>query len=456
MKKHNILFVLVDSLRADKLFGEAKTANTPNIDKLIKNGVYFEQAITCADGTMLALASMFTGLYPFQTGLGGKSFNKFSSKTRTYFNDLKKNGYQVFAKIPKPIISYGLAHDFDNKEKMEYDIFYRLKDGLDKEILEELKSLNSKEPWLYYIHLLDLHQPVWVPPHLNNEKNGQSQYERMISAIDEFMGKMLEIIDLEKTLVILTADHGEYLPFLKKNGLIISFEDIYLQKTQTGIGNLFPDALLPFKFKLTVLVHKIRKIPKIFKIKKLKLNPYERRSLLNSRSDPDCYLYDELVRTPLIFSGGIIPRHVIVSQQVRNMDIFPTIFGLLSIQDKNERDGKNLISILKGEKTEELPAYMESTAFIKKTKGDVVGIRTSEYKYFRSVDEPSRKANLYDLKNDPLEEKNIAKVKKDVVDKMESLLSQIINKSKIALSKEKMSKYESKKVEEELRKLGYI
>jgi len=107
MKKHNILFVLVDSLRADKLFGDAKTANTPNIDKLIKNGVYFEQAITCADGTMLSLASMFTGLYPFHTGLDGKSFNKFSSKTRTYFNDLRKNGYQVFAKIPKPIISYG-------------------------------------------------------------------------------------------------------------------------------------------------------------------------------------------------------------------------------------------------------------------------------------------------------------------------------------------------------------
>ena len=43
--KPNILFILVDSLRADKVFGKNKTSQTPNIESLIKNGVYFEQAI---------------------------------------------------------------------------------------------------------------------------------------------------------------------------------------------------------------------------------------------------------------------------------------------------------------------------------------------------------------------------------------------------------------------------
>ena len=41
----NILFLLVDSLRGDKCYGERKTAITPNIDKLIHNGVYFSQTI---------------------------------------------------------------------------------------------------------------------------------------------------------------------------------------------------------------------------------------------------------------------------------------------------------------------------------------------------------------------------------------------------------------------------
>jgi arylsulfatase A-like enzyme len=43
--KPNILFLLLDSLRGDKCYGERKSAITPNIDKLIKNGIYFSQTI---------------------------------------------------------------------------------------------------------------------------------------------------------------------------------------------------------------------------------------------------------------------------------------------------------------------------------------------------------------------------------------------------------------------------
>ena len=42
----NILFIVFDSLRADKFFGKEKNSSTPNFDKLIKSGVYFKQAIS--------------------------------------------------------------------------------------------------------------------------------------------------------------------------------------------------------------------------------------------------------------------------------------------------------------------------------------------------------------------------------------------------------------------------
>ena len=35
--KPNILFIVIDSLRADKCYGNEKTSVTPNIDKLIEN-----------------------------------------------------------------------------------------------------------------------------------------------------------------------------------------------------------------------------------------------------------------------------------------------------------------------------------------------------------------------------------------------------------------------------------
>ena len=43
--KHNILFITIDSLRADKVYGQNKSSLTPNMDSLINNGIYFTQAI---------------------------------------------------------------------------------------------------------------------------------------------------------------------------------------------------------------------------------------------------------------------------------------------------------------------------------------------------------------------------------------------------------------------------
>ncbi|MBT3408858.1 sulfatase-like hydrolase/transferase, partial [Candidatus Woesearchaeota archaeon] len=49
--KPNILFLLIDSLRADRVFGKEKNQNTPNIDALIEKGAYFSNAITTSQYT---------------------------------------------------------------------------------------------------------------------------------------------------------------------------------------------------------------------------------------------------------------------------------------------------------------------------------------------------------------------------------------------------------------------
>ena len=49
----NILFFLVDGLRADQCFGKDKTSFTPNIDSLIQNGMYFTSAFTPVAGTII-------------------------------------------------------------------------------------------------------------------------------------------------------------------------------------------------------------------------------------------------------------------------------------------------------------------------------------------------------------------------------------------------------------------
>ena len=61
--------------------------------------------------------------------------------------------------------------------------------------------------------------------------------------------------------------------------------------------------------------------------------------------------------------------------------------------------------------------------------------------------------NLYDLKNDPNEENNIQD--EILIKKMEDILLEILNKSKSSVKKE-ITDDEAQKLEEELRKMGYI
>ena len=46
------------------------------------------------------------------------------------------------------------------------------------------------------------------PDEFSNIKFGSNRYEQMVSALDVWIGKILEKINLENTLIIFTADHG--------------------------------------------------------------------------------------------------------------------------------------------------------------------------------------------------------------------------------------------------------
>ena len=65
----NVLFILVDGLRADQCFGIDKTSYTPLLDSLISSGVYFKNTFSSADGTMISLNCILNSKSQFQTGI---------------------------------------------------------------------------------------------------------------------------------------------------------------------------------------------------------------------------------------------------------------------------------------------------------------------------------------------------------------------------------------------------
>ena len=100
--QQNIIFFLIDGLRADQFYGNDRTCKTPNIDCLKKRGVCFTQAISSADGTFTSLNSLLTANFPFRNGV----------RTRKIL--LKEKGHNDneinISAIKGPCLATGLAN----------------------------------------------------------------------------------------------------------------------------------------------------------------------------------------------------------------------------------------------------------------------------------------------------------------------------------------------------------
>ena len=451
--KPNIFFITVDSLRADRCFGEKRSAKTHSLDSLIKKGTYFSQTISAGDQTGTSVSSVFSGLFPIRTG---RNQINFKSDFTTYFDVLKEAGYQTYALIPDDPFFKKSAINFD--EKTLYFFTDRKKKqllgtDLGDKIIAKLNSNEMKEPWIFFLHLMDLHTPFSVPDEFDNQENGETKYDRLVSYVDIWLGKFLNEINMENTLIVITADHGEYVPVTDENISEIPNIQRLLSKGQTSISFIE-------KIRMKTLLN-VRFAAQTYRKEKLKrtLSPYEMRSF-NTRSSLD--LYDEIVRIPLIFAGYNVEEGKVISDLVRNVDIFPTIFEIIGLPNSIKGDGRSLFPLMNYKKLEELPAYIEvgiNLAQLVNSKNPkalpkIIGVRTSEYKYLRARDNLEKNVRLFDLKNDPLEEKNIADEKPKVVKKMEEILSQFTKDSKD--DEGTLTDEDIKKAKETLLRLGYI
>jgi arylsulfatase A-like enzyme len=454
VQKPNILLIVIDSLRSDKCFGAKKSSITPTIDNLIQNGAYFEQAISSAASTILSIGSLLTGLYPFRIGLGGPAYQKFDPKITNLVKILNDNGYTTYATAPEIADDFGLICDFQNPDS-SYDNYFSLFSGLGDEILDKIKNKKLKDPWFFYIHVSDLHSPVIVPPRFNDKKYGRSQYERMVSAIDDWLSQILGHIDTKNTTIALTADHGEYVPVLNtKNGLI-SLESSDTEKNLWKLGNKIPKNLFPVKRKMGSLIRSSRNKLKSSKINDKNLSVYEKRVLFDSRMSVGHRMFDDLLRIPLILTGPKIPNNVLISNMVRQVDIFPTILDLISIPVPNDIDGKNLLPLIEGQDTEELISYIESPPLVENPSMKYIGIRTSKYKFIQNIHGDKQSYELYNLQNDPLEEKNIITTSSKQIEQLKKSLHTIRNKKSLSQNVE-YDDNEKRKIENVLKKLGYV
>ena len=425
--KPNILFLIVDSLRADKVSGTENNSITPNLDHIKKNGVFFDHAISSADGTMLAYAGLFSGKHPFKTGMRSAKLTRLCN-TISYFEVLKNYDYNLYGCLPNLAASLEIIPEFENNDEAFLDLLPDVLGRAGEIILKKLED-NMKEPWCFLVHIDNMHFPIKKPKGFEDEKFGSNNYEKQVSAIDAWIGKVLKKIDLEKTLVVITGDHGSYIQSLKNKSLEIDFQDnANLQTNIAKVSRRIPKFAEPLKLTLFLMRERANQKRKRNKIQKLDLKPHEIRGLLHQRGNTDRFLFDEKIRVPLFMIGSKINQCISISKQVRLIDVFPTICEIVGIPKWEEKvDGISLYPLLENKKMDDLIAYIESTPGVVIETNNVIGIRTDKYKYFRNRNDANSDIHLFDLENDPFEDDNIAKESKEIVESMECKLQEITN-----------------------------
>ena len=124
-------------------------------------------------------------------------------------------------------------------------------------------------------------------------------------------------------------------------------------------------------------------------------------------------LYEESIRIPMIIKWPGMPekyRGKLLGQLVLNIDIAPTILEMAGIKVPGRMNGKSLLPLINHPDLEiRNDFFMEHVGIVKADYPipDSYGIRSKDWKYIRYINTESEVEELYHLRNDPLEMKNL-------------------------------------------------
>jgi arylsulfatase A-like enzyme len=259
----NVLLIVVDTLRADHLsLAGYGRPTSPRLAEYAQRGTYFDGFHSHSSWTRTSVATLLTSLMPRSHGLVSPADGLPRSLT-TLPEVLQEAGYQTFAFVANPQIhpQFGFEQGFDGffeiyrSDTDENGIGSEdsLASTTDDRVLDKALAVLLEEravPYFAYIHLLDPHGPytpdpadaaLFVDPAYTGIVRGSLRdfkriprlqknprelaqfvalYDAEIRGTDRDLGEFLDRLDraggLQRTHVIVTADHGE--EFLEHGG----------------------------------------------------------------------------------------------------------------------------------------------------------------------------------------------------------------------------------------------
>jgi arylsulfatase A-like enzyme len=407
-KPTNVLFLVVDSLRADVVFGDH--VPTPNFDAHAAKGAVFRQCICTSTTTTPSFSSLLTGCYPPKHGVRGLQGYRLNSSLVTMAEAFASAGHETHAEVTGPLLpATGVLRGFEHpRHRQAYKVpFFGWRD----DVIERMHSYTA--PWFMLLHIWEVHRPYRSPPDFEKKKD-RAGYEAAVAATDNWLAPVFDAAG-DNTIVVITGDHGEGFP-----------------ETQ---------------FELQ-MVRVARKARRAFRLGRWL--PWLDNRFAGMEIGHGFALHEHLIRVPLIISGPGVPA-VRVDDQVRHVDLLPTLLDLCDIEVPTGIDGRSLRPLLEGGPLPEEPAYMEAVG-VKLGGERIVGARTPDHKF---VVAPNRKA-LYSLAegSGPDERHNRHSRYPEVARRLEAFIEEVGRREVIPESG--MSQEEEAVVEQHLKDLGYL
>lgn len=241
----NVLLIVVDTLRVDHLgaYGYGRPTS-PHIDQVAREGTTYTNVLSSSSYTGQAIAALFTGLPPSRAGVTS-FFAHPQMRTPLLAEQMQARGYWTGAAIGTRALRDKEWHRGFQRAVVTANSGASRTGPIITAAAHTLLT-QASQPWFLYVHYYDPHPNYDPPPELyakfgpvdphprrvyiaGGTKWPQPntfgiegltptspdvldmivRYDAEIADTDRAIGTLLDGIDLDKTEVIITADHGE-------------------------------------------------------------------------------------------------------------------------------------------------------------------------------------------------------------------------------------------------------
>jgi arylsulfatase A-like enzyme len=283
----NIILISLDTLGADRLtsFGNAPGVS-PNIDAFLHQSFSFRRAYAQYPNTLVSHASMFTGLYPRHHGVYGATP---MLRSKALASMLAENRYLTAAVTEDAYVGSGFGFDqgFDSFDNGGPKFVHLFRGGAKETFSAASSWLDTFGRWtrfFLFIHTYEVHTPYttrdaearavverldpgYDGPHRDEYSGGEEEsdhntgerpvpekvrkhlaalYAGEINYLDrivsEFMNRLSGLGISERTLIVLTSDHGDE---FGEHGKLGHGETLYNPVLHVVLGFHWPGHIAP-------------------------------------------------------------------------------------------------------------------------------------------------------------------------------------------------------------------